>query len=60
MDCRVALYGEDYYVFNGDFAPYQDERLASGEDNDNNGGGEDEQEDEDNILPSVLEESFEG
>ena len=51
--------GEDYYVFNGDFAPYQGEPLASSEDSDNN-GGEDEEEDEDGILPSVLEQRFEG
>jgi len=51
--------GEDYYVFNGDFAPYQGEPLASSEDGDSNGGGEDE-EDEDGILPSVLEQRFEG
>ena len=38
--------GEDYYVFNGDFAPYQGEPLASSEDGDSNGGGIDE-EDED-------------
>ena len=50
--------GEDYYVFNGDFAPYQGEPLASSEDEDSNGGGEDE--DEDGILPSVLEQRFEG
>lgn len=31
--------GEDYYVFNGDFAPYQGEPLASSEDGDSNGGG---------------------
>ena len=41
--------GENYYVFNGDFAPYQSEPLASSEDGDNNGGGEDY-----GILPSVL------
>ena len=42
--------GENYYyVFNGDFAPYQREPLASSEDGDNNGGGEDY-----GILPSVL------
>ena len=46
--------GQDYYVFNGDFAPYQGEPLASSEDGDNNGGGEVEDEDEDGILPSVL------
>ena len=51
--------GEDYYVFNGDFAPYQGEPLASSEDGDSNGGGEDE-EDEDGILLSVLEQRFEG
>ena len=34
--------------------------LASSEDSDNNGGGEDEEEDEDGILPSVLEQRFEG
>ena len=50
---------EDYYVFNGDIAPYQGEPLASSEDGDSNGGGEDE-EDEDGILPSVLEQRFEG
>ena len=50
--------GEDYYVFNGDFAPYQGEPLASSEDGDNNGGGE--EEDEDGILPSILEQSLEG
>ena len=50
--------GEDYYVFNGDFAPYQGEPLASSEDGDNNGGGE--VEDEDGILPSVLQQRFEG
>ena len=50
---------EDYYVFNGDFAPYQGEPLASSEDGDSNGGGEDE-EDEDGILLSVLEQRFEG
>ena len=37
--------GEDYYVFNGNFVPYQGEPLASSEDGDNNGGGEDEEED---------------
>ena len=42
---------EDYYVFNGDFAPYQGEPLASSEDGDDD-GGEDEDEDEDGILPS--------
>ena len=54
--------GEDYYVFNGDFAPYQGDPLASSEDGDNNGGSEDEDEDEDEdgILPSVLEQRFEG
>ena len=51
--------GEDYYVFNGDFAPYQGEPLASSEDSDN-GGGEDEEEDKDGILPSVLEQRLEG
>ena len=51
--------GEDYYVFNGDFAPYQGEPLASSEDSDN-GSGEDEEEDEDGILPSVLEQRLEG
>ena len=50
---------EDYYVFNGDFALYQGEPLASSEDGDSNGGGEDE-EDEDGILPSALEQRFEG
>ena len=50
---------EDYYVFNGDFAPYQGEPLASSEDGDDD-GGEDEDEDEDGILPSVLEQRFEG
>lgn len=52
--------GEDYYAFHSDFAPYQGEPLASSEDGDNNGGGEDEEEDEDGILPSVLEQRFEG
>ena len=52
--------GEDYYVFNGVFAPYQGEPLASSEDGDNNGGGEVEDEDEDGILPSVLQQRFEG
>ena len=52
--------GQDYYVFNVDFAPYQGEPLASSEDGENNGGGEDEEEDEDGILPSVLERRFEG
>ena len=52
--------GEDYYVFNDNFAPYQGEPLASSEDGHNNGGGEDEEEDKDGILPSVLEQSFEG
>ena len=47
--------GQDYYVFNGHFAPYQGEPLASSEDGENNGGGEDEEEDKDGILPSVLE-----
>ena len=47
-----------YFVFNGDFAPYQVEPLAaSGDEMDNNGG---EEEDEDGILPSVLEHRFEG
>lgn len=41
--------GENYYVFNGNFAPYQSEPLASSEDCDNNGGGEDY-----GTLPSVL------
>ena len=45
---------EDYFVFNGDFAPYQGEPLASIEDGNNN-GGEDEGEDEDGILLSVLD-----
>ena len=45
---------EDYYVFNGDFLPYQGEPLATSEDGDSNGGGVDE-EDEDGIFPSVLE-----
>ena len=49
---------EDYYVFNGDFAPYQGEPLASRKDGDNNGGSE--VEDEDGILPSVLDQRFEG
>ena len=52
--------GEDYYVFNGDFAPYQDEPLPSSGDGDNNGSGEDEEEDEDSIFPSVLEQCHEG
>ncbi|PFX11092.1 hypothetical protein AWC38_SpisGene25436, partial [Stylophora pistillata] len=51
--------GEDYYVVNGDFAPYQGEPFASSEDGDNNGGSE-EEEDEDGILPSALEQLFEG
>ena len=38
--------GEDYYVFIGDFAPYQGEPLASSEDGDNNGGAEDEEEED--------------
>ena len=51
---------EDYYVFNGDFALYQVEPLASSEDGDDDGGeDEHEDEDEDGILPSVLER-FEG
>ena len=37
--------GEDYYVFNGDFAAYQGEPLASSEDGDNNGGDKVEDED---------------
>jgi len=52
--------GEDYYVFNGDFAPYQGEPLASSEDGDSNGGGGKDEEDEDGILLSVLEQRFEG
>ena len=48
-----------YFVFNGDFAPYQGEPLASsGDDMEDNGA--DEEEDEDGILPSVLEQRFEG
>ena len=48
---------EDYYVFNGDFAPHQGEPLASSEDGDDDGG---EDKDKDGILPSVLEQRFEG
>ena len=51
--------GEDYFVVNGDFAPYKGKPLASSENGDNN-GGEDEGEDEDGILPSVLEQRFKG
>ena len=51
--------GEYYYVFNGDFSPYQGEPLASSEDGDSNGGGVD-KEDKDGIFPSVLEQRFEG
>ncbi|KAK2558892.1 hypothetical protein P5673_018509 [Acropora cervicornis] len=40
--------GEDYFVFNGDFAPYKGKPLASSENGDNN-GGEDEGENEDGI-----------
>lgn len=42
---------EDYFVFNGHFEPYQDEPLAGSDDSD---------EKEDGILPSVLEQRFEG
>ena len=47
------------YVFNG-FVTYQG--LASSEDGDKNGGGKDEDEDKDkdSILPSILEQHFEG
>ena len=47
-----------YFVFNGDFALYQGEPLASSED-DMEDNGADEEEDEDGILPSVLEQPFE-
>lgn len=47
------------FPVNGDFALYQGEPLASSEDGDDD-GGEDEDEDEDGILPSVLEQRFEG
>ncbi|PFX14123.1 hypothetical protein AWC38_SpisGene21745 [Stylophora pistillata] len=46
--------GEDYYVFNGDFAPYQGEPLASNEDGENTGGGEDEEEDEDGVCVEIA------
>ena len=47
---------EGYFVFNGDFAPYQHEPLASsGDDMEDNAADE-----EDGILPSVLEQRFEG
>ena len=50
---------EGYFVFSGDFAPFQGEPLASsGDDMEDNGA--DEEEDEDGILPSVLEQRFEG
>ena len=47
-----------YFVFNGDFAPYQEEPLAAN--GGNMDGAEEEEEDEDSILPSVLEQRFEG
>ena len=50
---------EDYFVVNGDFAPYKGKPLACSE-NGNNNGGENELEDEDGILPSVLEQRFKG
>jgi len=58
-DAVCSSDGEDYYAFNGDFAPYQGEPLATSEDGDSNGGSKDE-EDEDGILLSILEQRFEG
>jgi len=46
----------DYFELNGNFAPYQGEPLADSED----ANMSDEDEDEDGILPSVLEQRFEG
>jgi len=48
--------GGDYFELNGNFAPYQGEPLADSEDIDKG----DDDEDEDDILPSVLEQRFEG
>ena len=46
----------DYFELNGNFAPYQGEPLADSEDADMADGDED----EDGILPSVLEQRYEG
>ena len=46
----------DYFELNGNFAPYQGEPLADSEDD----NMAEENEDEDGILPSVLEQRFEG
>ena len=51
---------EAYFVFSGDFAPYQGEPLASSGDDMEDNGADEEEEDEDGILPSVLEQRFEG
>ena len=49
-----------YFVFNGDFAPYQEEPLAANGGDMDGSGAEEEEENEDGILPSVLEQRFEG
>ena len=46
----------DYFQLNGNFAPYQGEPLADSKD----ANMSDEDEDEDGILPSGLEQRFEG
>ena len=48
--------GGDYLELNGNFAPYQGEPLADSEDADMTHDDEN----EDRILPSVLEQRFEG
>lgn len=58
----IAYSDEDdaggYFVFIGDFAPYQGEPVASsGDEMEDN--STDKEKDEDGILPSVLEHSFE-
>ena len=48
--------GGDYFQLNGNFAPYQGGPPANSED----AAMADDDKDEDGILPSVLEQRFEG
>ena len=49
-----------HFVFKSSFQPYQGEPLAADSDMGNDGYGNEEEPDEDGILPSVLEQRFDG